>query len=110
MQAQVPASTLLSTAFGRDEIAALRHLVLVLAADAGMTEPRRQELVLAIHEVIANVVRHGGGTGHLDLWIADGSMWFRVSDHGPGMDTMGADRTPEPSDTGGRGLRIAGHI
>jgi serine/threonine-protein kinase RsbW len=110
MQAQVPRPMLLSTAFGREEIAVLRHLVLVLAADAGVGQARREQLGLAIHELTTNVVRHGGGTGRLDLWVADERMWFRVSDHGPGMDAVVPDHAPEPSDPGGRGLWIAGHV
>ena len=66
-------------------------------------------MVLIAHELASNSVRHGGGTGRLRLWQADGLLHCEVSDGGTGLaDPAHAGHTlPAPSLPGGRGLWIA---
>jgi anti-sigma regulatory factor (Ser/Thr protein kinase) len=40
-------------------------------------------VVLAVHELAANAVRHGGGAGRVQLRTADGALHCVVSDAGP---------------------------
>jgi anti-sigma regulatory factor (Ser/Thr protein kinase) len=60
----------------------LRDQVAVCAAGAGMPEDRAAEVTLAIHELAANVVTHGPGSGRLRLRAAAHSLRCRVSDAG----------------------------
>ncbi|MEU8230411.1 ATP-binding protein [Actinoplanes sp. NPDC048967] len=66
-------------------------------------------MVLIAHELASNSVRHGGGTGRLRLWLADGFLHCEVSDAGTGLDdpAHAGHTLPAPSLPGGRGLWIA---
>jgi serine/threonine-protein kinase RsbW len=101
---------LLSQRFDGAQVAVLRRLVADRAAAAGLAETRRQDFVLAVDEIVTNAVRHGGGGGHLDVWLTADRLWFRVSDGGPGLVTSPRVTPPGPSQLGGRGLWIAGQI
>jgi anti-sigma regulatory factor (Ser/Thr protein kinase) len=91
-------------------VSALRQLMSGCAATAGLAPPRRQDFILAVDEVVTNAVRHGGGRGHVEVWLAGGRLWFRVSDTGPGMSTPLPQAPPAPTVLGGRGLWIAQRI
>ena len=59
----------------------------VRAAAAHMTETtmtgdRAIDVVLAVHELAANAVRHGGGRGRLRMHVTDGTMYCEVNDAG----------------------------
>jgi serine/threonine-protein kinase RsbW len=58
----------------------LRARVRACAEAAGLPDDRVEDVVLAIHELAANVVRHGGGTGRLRAWDLPGAMRFQVDD------------------------------
>jgi anti-sigma regulatory factor (Ser/Thr protein kinase) len=66
-------------------------------------------MVLIAHELASNSVRHGGGTGRLRLWLADGLLHCEVSDVGAGLDdpAHAGHTLPAPSLPSGRGLWIA---
>jgi len=53
--------------FGRGRSAHVRHALRSYALDLGMAEQRLDDLVAAVHEVVVNSVRHGGGRGVLRL-------------------------------------------
>ena len=110
MNAQVPGATLLSASFGGAQLVIMRRAVDRAAAGLGLDEVRRQDLVLAVGELITNAVRHGGGRGRLELWVSQGRLWFRVSDEGPGMAVAVPAVAPPASIPGGRGLWIARQV
>ena len=56
---------LLDLMFGAVALHVLRAEVLVLARQAGLPDERAGEMVLAVHELAANVICHGGGKGRL---------------------------------------------
>jgi anti-sigma regulatory factor (Ser/Thr protein kinase) len=58
---------LLDTAFGWTDITRLRGLVTKHCAAAGLTGPRLDDFVLAVHEISANAVVHAGAGGRLVL-------------------------------------------
>jgi anti-sigma regulatory factor (Ser/Thr protein kinase) len=62
----------------------LRERVAACAAAAGMPEDRVMEVMLAVHELASNAVRHGAGAGRLVLRAAAGALRCQVSDAGPG--------------------------
>ncbi|WP_328498196.1 sensor histidine kinase [Streptomyces sp. NBC_00414] len=53
--------------FGRDRSAHVRHALRSYARDLGVPEQRMHDMVAAVHEVVVNSVRHGGGRGILRL-------------------------------------------
>lgn len=69
--------------FNADTLRFLREAVLAHATAAGMPESRATEVMLVAHELAANAVRHGGGTGRLSIHIAAGALYCQVTDLGP---------------------------
>jgi anti-sigma regulatory factor (Ser/Thr protein kinase) len=99
-----------SVAFAVDDLPALRRLVNARALSAGLSERRRSDAVLAVDEIASNAVRHGGGSGTLDLWFVQGWLWFRVVDGGAGLPPGGGPALPGPAQANGRGLWIARRV
>ena len=50
------------------------------ACQAGLPEDRAEDMVLAIHELAANAVHHGAGTGRLRLWRRAGTVCCQIDD------------------------------
>jgi anti-sigma regulatory factor (Ser/Thr protein kinase) len=104
------AAVLLDRPFGRDEITEVRHEVADRVTAAGLTGDRLHGFVLAVNEVITNVVLHAGGRGRLVLRIDAGTAYCAVSDAGPGMPDrfrVAPDGTPATTEVGGRGIWLA---
>jgi anti-sigma regulatory factor (Ser/Thr protein kinase) len=47
---------------------------------AGFGEDQTEDVVLALHELAANVIRHGGGKGRLRVWDLAGALYCQVDD------------------------------
>ncbi|WP_246608188.1 ATP-binding protein [Paractinoplanes toevensis] len=105
----VDAPHLLDRSFGSDEIAVLRHEVTSRLTGIGLTGDRQQGFVLAVNEVITNVVLHAGGHGRVVLWLAGSSVWCTVTDSGPGIPAsfLRSPEVPEAFEVGGRGIWLA---
>lgn len=91
----------LDQAFDSGTLYALRAAVQAHAIQAGLPESRTDDLVIAVHELAANAVRHGAGAGRLRMWERDGALHCQVDDSGspaPGGDAgpggNEADRWP----------------
>jgi anti-sigma regulatory factor (Ser/Thr protein kinase) len=107
-----------NTAPGADEVAllsekitaarvtALRHAVTAAARSAGLVGHGLEDFVLAVHELVTNVVRHGGGSGELRLWQHSDVLTCQVSDNGPGLGEVDV-ALPSPGEVGHRGLWLA---
>jgi anti-sigma regulatory factor (Ser/Thr protein kinase) len=91
-------------------LARVRHVVQRAATAARLGAPRRDDLVLAAHEVASNSVRHGGGTGSLRLWTQDGSLVCEIRDTGQIEDPLVGRRRPSAGDTSGYGLWLANQL
>jgi anti-sigma regulatory factor (Ser/Thr protein kinase) len=73
-------SPVLDVTFDAGTLRALRAKVRVSVLRAGLPEGRAKDVVLAVHELAANSVRHGGGTGRLRVWKLAGSLHCQVDD------------------------------
>jgi serine/threonine-protein kinase RsbW len=60
----------------------LRRAVQALVREAGMPEERTMDVVLAVHELMANAIRHGAGKGRLRIWEAADALHCQVDDDG----------------------------
>jgi anti-sigma regulatory factor (Ser/Thr protein kinase) len=87
---------LLDQEFDSGTLYALRAAVQAHAGQAGLSEDRTGEVVLAIHELAANAIAHGAGHGRLRMWERAGALSCEIVDAGPG----GAGRPTGPSPGG----------
>lgn len=97
-------------AFDRDSLGAMRAFVGELAADAGITGPRRDDLLLAISELATNSVRHGGGDGTLQVWHDGDSLVCEVRDRGTIEPPLVGRRRPAPASLHGYGLWLVNQV
>jgi anti-sigma regulatory factor (Ser/Thr protein kinase) len=74
----------LEESFDAGTLPDLRRAVLAEAVAAGLAGDRASDVVLALHELAANAVCHGGGTGRLRMTVTGGALHCQVSDAGPG--------------------------
>ena len=87
-------------------VAGLRHAVGALAARAGATEHQRQDIALAVSEVVTNAVTHAyprraaPGTVALQAALHYNVLEVVIADHGIGMPA------PHTQPHAGRGLAI----
>jgi len=72
----------------------LRHEVQDRLHKVGVDSDRLHGFVLAVNEVITNVVLHAGGHGRIVVWLTAGSAWCTVTDSGA-------------FEVGGRGIWLA---
>lgn len=75
-------SPIVDMGFDSGGLAALRHQLQTCALQAGLPEDLVVDVVLAVHELAANAVRHGGGAGWLRVWNRAGSLRCQVDDGG----------------------------
>ncbi|MEV4637806.1 ATP-binding protein [Actinoplanes sp. NPDC049548] len=101
-------SALLDQVFGHDDITLLRHEVLQ-RLEPGLLGDRLDGFVLAINEVITNVVLHAGGSGRLVLSRTATAVWCTVTDSGPGIpeEHRHPPEAPGAFEDGGRGIWLA---
>ena len=90
----------LDRAFASGTLHELRAEVLAQACRAGLSESRALDVLLAVHELAANSVRHGAGTGRLRVWKLAQALYCQVDDGDapPSEDCAGPSRlTPVSS-------------
>jgi anti-sigma regulatory factor (Ser/Thr protein kinase) len=83
-----PAS--LDQLFDGDSLYLVRAAVAAHASGAGLPAGRVRDVVLAVHELAANAVRHGAGQGRVRLWTAGDGIRCEVTDAGAPPATAGA--------------------
>ena len=90
---------------------AVRRFVGGHADRAGLTPERVADLTLAVNELAANSVEHGGGTGEIALWTEGDRLVCQVTDRGYLSHPL-AGRIPVPADSlsGGRGLLMINQL
>src|SRR5262249_3410820 len=73
---------ILEEALDGDSLYQLRASVAAHAIQAGLSQRRADDLVIAAHELAANVVRHGSGRGRLRIWKHGQMLHCQVTDDG----------------------------
>jgi anti-sigma regulatory factor (Ser/Thr protein kinase) len=73
----------LNQAFNAGTLHVLREAVLAEAKAAGMPRDRATDVMIAVHELAANAVSHGTGTGRLQMHVTGGQLYCHVSDGSP---------------------------
>jgi anti-sigma regulatory factor (Ser/Thr protein kinase) len=84
-----PGPPSLDQAFDSGTLFALRSAVHAHTFAAGMPEQRADDVVIAIHELAANVIQHGTGRGRLRMWQVRDGLRFQVDDGTPDGDHRG---------------------
>ena len=80
--------------FDGDSLYALRATVAAHGSQAGLSDGRTRDLVLAVHELAANAVRHGAGQGRLRMWATPEGVRCEVIDDG--ADSTGEEPAEAP--------------
>jgi anti-sigma regulatory factor (Ser/Thr protein kinase) len=70
----------LDVAFDYAVLDVLRTEVMAHACQAGLSDDRAGDVVLAIHELASNAIRHGAGAGRLRVWNPPGVLRCQVDD------------------------------
>ena len=97
-------------AFNRAGLRPVRRLVSTEAARAGFTSRPIADMVLAVNEIAANSVQHGGGSGTLRIWREGDVLTCEIRDSGHLDDPLADRRRPAPGEDGGRGLWLANQL
>jgi anti-sigma regulatory factor (Ser/Thr protein kinase) len=98
-----------TVAFGMRTLRDVRELVAEVAVEAGLGPARTRDVIVAVHEVATNSIRHGGGIGIVRVWQDDEGLVAQVKDRGTIRDPLAGRRTPAGPQVGGWGLWIANH-
>jgi len=99
-----------SLPFGFDAVASVRQLCARTARAHGLEGSRADDLVLAVHELAANSIRHADGHGVVRVWRDDDRILCEVSDRGRIDAPLAGRQRPEPDRMGGRGLWMANQL
>jgi anti-sigma regulatory factor (Ser/Thr protein kinase) len=105
-----PVATPRELTFGPGSLQRIRSMVAGFARRCRLAPQRVSDLVLAVNELVANSIRHGGGRGLLRLWREDDAVLCEVADRGWITDPLVGRRRPIPDQEGGRGLWITNQL
>lgn len=94
----------------RSDLSQVRALVLQHAREAGLTEGRANDLVLAVSEVAANTLRHTRSSGTLAIWHDTEEIICEIHDAGTITDPLVGKRKPAPGASGGHGLWLVRQV
>ena len=100
----------LDQAFDRGTLPTLRAKVLFQACRAGLSESRAADVVLAVHELAANAIRHGAGAGRLRMWNRTRELTCQVDDGEPPSGTTASPASPSLPSRPGHGLWVVRQV
>lgn len=99
-----------SMPFGELDLPRVRSVVAEIAERQGLGASRSADLVIAVYEVAANSIRHGGGRGVLRSWFDGVAVVCEVRDEGRFGDVWAGRRTPALDQRSGYGLWLANQV
>ncbi len=105
-----PTEGVLRGGYGADDVRATRRTVASFARSCGLTEEQVRGLELAAAELVANSVRHGGGSGTLAMWRTDDAAVVEFSDAGVIADPLTGRQVPHHEQPSGRGLYLVNQL
>ncbi|MGH3841787.1 MAG: anti-sigma factor RsbA family regulatory protein [Pseudonocardiaceae bacterium] len=106
--AELPPPSLWLRFHGVDQLATLRDFVSSHASGTGADTRSVGPFVQAVDEIATNAIRHGGGSGVLQVWTSPRTILCQISDTGPGLRDPLAGQLPlAPGHAGGCGLWLA---
>jgi anti-sigma regulatory factor (Ser/Thr protein kinase) len=105
-----PAFVDLRLEFGVRDLRALRAEVGDRARSEGVGYDRAADLALAVHELAANSVLHGGGGGVLQIWREPASLVVEIADGGTVANPLSGRVAAAVEDSSGRGLWMVNHL
>jgi anti-sigma regulatory factor (Ser/Thr protein kinase) len=91
-------------------LADLRRFVFDQGRRAGLRVSRSSDLVLAVHEVAANSLRHSGSAGIFRMWQEGEALICEVCDGGQIDDPLVGREAPTSDQVGGRGLWMVNRL
>lgn len=92
------------------DLSAVRAHVRNCAREAGLSEARAVDLVLAVGEIAANTVRHAQSAGTLDIWHDASGIVCQLKDKGFIRDTLAGTRRPAADAMDGHGLWLVRQV
>jgi anti-sigma regulatory factor (Ser/Thr protein kinase) len=105
-----PDATADELAFDVSRLADVRRTVAEAGERASLDEDRAQDLVVAVHEVAANSVRHGGGAGVLRTWAGGAGVTCEIRDAGVITEPLAGRLRPPDAARGGHGMWLANQL
>lgn len=107
MQATRAPGPAVELSFAIGDLRRVRGVVADLCHRAGLDGGRTDNITVAVNELVANSVDHGGGRGTLRGWVDDAALVIEVQDAGHIPDPVRAGRArPRTDQVRGRGLWI----
>jgi anti-sigma regulatory factor (Ser/Thr protein kinase) len=91
-------------------LSSLRAAVSRRGARSGLPPTRREDLVLAVNELAANSIRHGGGAGTLTMWETAAALVCEVTDAGRLEHPLAGRELPRPGQIGRYGLWLVNQL
>ncbi|MFC4008168.1 anti-sigma factor RsbA family regulatory protein [Nonomuraea purpurea] len=95
-----------SLRFDHTNLTEARRMAARHAVALGFTRDRVDDIRLAVAELGANSLDHGGGSGTIRVWAEGGRLVCEVSDSGHITDPLVGRRPVDPRNAGSRGLLI----
>jgi anti-sigma regulatory factor (Ser/Thr protein kinase) len=92
------------------DLAAVRELVRQCAKDAGLSDNRAVDLVIAVGEVAANTVQHVKAPGTIEIWYDASEIICQVTDAGFISDPLAGSQAPDLGATTGYGLWLVNQV
>lgn len=96
--------------FERGDLSDVRRFAAECAHGAGLGAEKTLDFTLAMSEIAANSIYHGGGRGTARAWADDGSVFCEVIDAGRIDDPLAGRIPPNAESPTGRGLWIVNQI
>jgi anti-sigma regulatory factor (Ser/Thr protein kinase) len=94
----------------RHDLRPVRALVAAEADRAGLSGPRRTDLVIAASEVAANTLKHTGGAGLVRVWVTRDEILCQFDDSGYIRNPLAGYGRPTGDEPGGQGLWLVNQV